>query len=101
MGIGIEKKETELILIEEIKITAVMGLNIEKKTKNIVNFTIIDKNKEIEKNKKNKNKENNIINRPTFDIVIDFSSSHESKKFICHFKEMSIKYKNQKNQKNK
>ena len=101
LGIGIEKKETELILIEEIKITAVMGLNIEKKTKNIVNFTIIDKNKEIENNKKNKNKENNIINRPTFDIVIDFSSSHESKKFICHFKEMSIKYKNQKNQKNK
>ena len=91
LGIDNEKKETELILIEEIKVSAVLGLKPDKKHKNIVYFTIKDKDN-IDKKKDNQN-------IPSFEIVIDFSSSNDSKKFITNFKDMSVKYKNLKKNK--
>jgi DNA-dependent RNA polymerase auxiliary subunit epsilon len=87
LGIDDDKKDNELILIEEIKVIDVLGLQIDKKIKNIINFNI----RSNEYN--NKSQENQKIS--TFDIVIDFSSSKDSKKFLRIFKEMSIEYKNQ------
>ena len=89
LGIDNEKKETELISIEEMKFRDVLGLKRDKKHKNIVYFTIKDKdnNIEIKKDKKEENK-----NKSSFDIVIDFSSSNDSKKFCTKFQEMSEKY---------
>ena len=97
LGIDNEKKETELILIEEIKVSSVLGLKVDKKHKNIVFFTIKDK-ENIDKKKDNKKDNKNI---PSFEFVIDFSSSNDSKKFISKFKEMSTEYKNLKKINNK
>ena len=85
LGIDNEKKDIELILIEEIKVIDVLGLKIDKKIKNIIHFDIRDY-----ENTKNKKKEN----ISTFDIGIDFSSSHDPINFIKIFKEMSKEYKN-------
>ena len=85
LGLDDEKKDTELILIEEIKLIDVLGLKIDKKIKNIIHFDIRD----YENDKK---KEKNSI--ATFNISIDFSSTHDPKNFIIKFKEMSIEFKN-------
>ena len=83
LGIDNEKKDIELILIEEIKVIDVLGLKIDKKIKNIIHFDIRDYDK-------NQKKEN----ISTFDIGIDFSSSNDTINFIKIFKEMSKEYKN-------
>ena len=88
LGIDDEKKDTELTLIEEIRVIDVLGLKVDKKIKNIVNFIIRDN----ENNDKKKG-DDKII--PSFGIVIDFSSSSDSKNFILKFKDMSTEFKNQ------
>ena len=97
LGIDDEKKDTELILIEEIRVIDVLGLKVDKKIKNIVNFVIRDNenNTEKKKEKDKANKDGKNLAFPSFDIVIDFSSSSDSKSFIHKFKEMSTEFKNQ------
>ena len=96
LGIDDEKKDTELILIEEIRVIDVLGLKVDKKIKNIVNFVIRDNenNTEKKKEKDKANKDGKNLAFPSFDIVIDFSSSSDSKSFIHKFKEMSTEFKN-------
>ena len=95
LGIDDEKQDKELILIEEINILDVLSLNADKKYNNILNFIIRDN-----EHNNDKKKENKQIH--SFDIVIDFSSSSNSRAFIHKFKDMSIEYKNQyKNKKKK
>ena len=87
LGLNNEQKDLELILIDELKVNKILSLKVDKKIKNIIYFQIIneDTNK---KNEKNKSTEHNC-----FDIVIDFSSINDSKKFIDKFKDMTNKYK--------
>ena len=69
----------------------IVGLNVDKKTKNILNFYIKLKNSK--KNEENKVK--NIENKhESYNLIVDMSSSNDAKNFFKIFKEMSDQYKN-------
>ena len=86
-----EQKDRDLIILEELKVSDIVGLNVDKKTKNILNFYIKLKN-----SKKNvENKVKNIENKhESYNLIVDMSSSNDAKKFFKIFKEMSDQYKN-------
>ena len=86
LGIDDERKDIELILIEEIRVIDVLGLNVDKKPRNVIKFLI--RNYEDDTDKK---KDNKIM--PSFEIIIDFSSNNDSKDFIHKFKDMSEEFK--------
>ena len=96
LGIDNEQKDIELTLIEEITVLNVLGLNTDKKAKNIIKFLIRNYDDDTDKKKDNK-----IM--PSSEIVIDFSSTYDSKDFFHKFKNMSeafkIQFKNKKKNK--
>ena len=86
-----EQKDRDLIILEELKVSDIVGLNVDKKTKNILNFYIKLKNSK--KNEENKVK--NIENKhESYNLIVDMSSSNDAKNFFKIFKEMSDQYKN-------
>ena len=88
-------KNIELTLLEEVKISNILGIKAESKNKNILNLTVKEKIKDKKLIKKNGNNFNQ------FTIKIDFPSTNDSKNFINSFKKLTTKYKsiNKKNNK--
>jgi hypothetical protein len=84
---GEQNKNIELTLLEEIKITHILGMKAESKNKNILNITI----KEEIKDKKLIKKKG--INYLQYLIKIDFPSTNDSKNFISSFKKLTANYK--------
>lgn len=74
-------------MLEEIKITHILGMKAESKNKNILNITI----KEEIKDKKLIKKKG--INYLQYLIKIDFPSTNDSKNFISSFKKLTANYK--------
>ena len=85
-----EEKDIELIILEELKVSDIVGMNIDKKTKNILHFTIKEKNKKSEDNKK----KNESLKYESYNMIVDLSSSNDSKNFFKIFRNMSEEYKN-------
>jgi uncharacterized Zn finger protein (UPF0148 family) len=105
LGLNFEQqKDIDLIILEELKIHDILGMNLDSKTKNIININIKDKiikdknskNKNTkDKNIKNVNKKEEILKHySSYNIAIDFSSSQDAKNFFNNFRKMSIEYKN-------
>ena len=79
-------------------------MNLDSKTKNIININIKDKVKKDkdknikdikEKNDKYINKKGEILKHYTsYNMTIDLSSSQDAKNFFNSFRKMSIEYKN-------
>ena len=86
-----EEKDTELVLFEKASVEDIISLNLDNKFKNIVNISIREKIKDKEKDKDKKKAKRQSIN--IFDIIIDFSSSNDSKSFITSFKKIISNYK--------
>jgi hypothetical protein len=84
---GEQNKNIELTLLEEIKITHILGMKAESKNKNILNIII----KEEIKDKKLIKKKG--INYLQYLIKIDFPSTNDSKNFISSFKKLTANYK--------
>ena len=84
---GEQNKNIELTLLEEIKITHILGMKAESKNKNILNIKI----KEDIKDKKLIKKKG--INYLEYLIKIDFPSSNDSKNFVSSFKKLTSNYK--------
>ena len=91
-----EQKDIDLIILEELKISDILGLSIDKKIKNIINLNIKDKNSN-EKNIKKGNKKEDIMKYHSYNVVIDLSSSNDAKNFFKSFKKMSIEFKSHQN----
>ena len=91
LGINDDEKNNELIIIEEMKVSDVLGLNSEKKSKNVIAFTIIDH--EAEKNKKKKDKKDSKQNFETYRFVVDLPSLNDSKNFFSFFTDTCQEYK--------
>ena len=88
LGLDFEQqKDIDLIILEELKITDILGMSIDKKVKNIINMNI----KEKYSGKGNKKEE--IIKYHSFNMVIDLSSSNDSKNFFKSFRKMSNDFK--------
>ena len=73
-----------------MKVSDIVGMNIDKKTKNILHFTIKEKNKKSEDNKK----KNENLKYESYNMIVDLSSSNDSKNFFKIFRNMSEEYKN-------
>ena len=82
-----EQKDTELTILEELKIPDILGIKVDQKTKNIININIK------EKNIKKGNKKEEIIKNHSYNMTIDLSSSNDAKNFFKSFTEMSIQFK--------
>ena len=90
LGLDFEQqKDIDLIILEELKITDILGMSIDKKVKNIINMNI----KEKHSGKGNKKEE--IIKYHSYNMVIDLSSSNDSKNFFKSFRKMSNEFKEQ------
>ena len=105
LGLNFEQqKDIDLIILEELKIHDILGMNLDRKTKNIINIIIKDKvikdknikDKNIKDiNTKNMNKKEEILKHYTsYNMTIDLSSSQDAKNFFNSFRKMSIEYKN-------
>ena len=94
LGLNFEQqKDIDLIILEELKISDILGLSIDKKIKNVINLNIKDKNKEINEKKIKKGKKEDIIKLYSYNIAIDLSSSNDAKNFFKSFKKMSVEFK--------
>ena len=80
-------KNIELTLLEEIKITYILGMKAESKNKNILNIFVREDIKDKKLVKKKGPNFNQVI------IKIDFPSSNDSKNFVTSFKNLTAKYK--------
>jgi hypothetical protein len=90
LGLDFEQqKDIDLIILEELKITDILGMSIDKKVKNIINMNI----KEKHSGKGNKKEE--IIKYHSYNMVIDLSSSNDAKNFFKSFRKMSNEFKEQ------
>jgi hypothetical protein len=88
LGLDFEQqKDIDLIILEELKITDILGMSIDKKVKNIINMNI----KEKHSGKGNKKEE--IIKYHSYNMVIDLSSSNDAKNFFKSFRKMSNDFK--------
>ena len=88
LGLDFEQqKDIDLIILEELKITDILGMSIDKKVKNIINMNI----KEKHSGKGNKKEE--IIKYHSYNMVIDLSSSNDAKNFFKSFRKMSNEFK--------
>ena len=76
-----------MTLLEEIKITYILGMKAESKNKNILNILV----REDIKDKKLIKKKGHNFNQVT--IKIDFPSTNDSKNFVTSFKGLTAKYK--------
>jgi hypothetical protein len=94
-----EQKDRTLIILEELKVSDIIGLNVDKKTKNLINFNIRIKDNDLNKKKKNEKEK-----YESYNLIVDLSSSKDAKEFFKSFKKMSEDYKSfykKKQQKNK
>ena len=90
LGLDFEQqKDIDLIILEELKITDILGMSIDKKVKNIINMNI----KEKHSGKGNKKEE--IIKYHSYNMAIDLSSSNDAKNFFKSFRKMSNEFKEQ------
>ena len=87
-----EQKDRDLIILEELKVSDIVGLNVDRKNKNILNFNIKVRHTKKKDDNKGKNMEN--IKLDSYNMIIDLSSSNDSKNFFRLFKNMSEEYKN-------
>ena len=88
LGLNFEQqKDIDLIILEELKITDILEMNIDNKIKNIVNINIK------EKNLKKGNKKEEIIKYHSYNMVIDLSSFNDAKNFFKSFGKMSAEFK--------
>ena len=88
LGLDFEQqKDIDLIILEELKITDILGMSIDKKVKNIINMNI----KEKYSGKGNKKEE--ILKYHSYNMVIDLSSSNDAKNFFKSFRKMSNEFK--------
>lgn len=98
LGIQKEEEDRDLIMLEELKVSDILGMGVDKNTKNIININIKSSHSEhLEKNE-NKGKKNNEKSDKhkydSYNMRVDFSSSNDSKAFFKLFKKMSVEYKN-------
>ena len=88
-----EKKDRELILLENLTVKDIISINVDKKLKNIINIGIRDDTDDNNKNK-DKNKDKKVVETPkTYNIIIDFSSSNDCKNFFKIFRKMTEEYR--------
>ena len=88
LGLDFEQqKDIDLIILEELKITDILGMSIDKKVKNIININIK------EKHSSKGNKKEEIIKYHSYNMVIDLSSSNDAKNFFKSFRKMSNDFK--------
>jgi len=88
LGLNFEQqKDIDLIILEELKITDILGMSLDKKVKNIININIKEKN--IEKG----NKKQEILKNHSYNMIIDLSSSNDAKNFFKSLKRMSVEFK--------
>ena len=85
-----EEKDRDLIILEELKVSDIVYMSVDKKNKNIVHISIKLKNSQ-KKNNKPKNENNKY---ESYDMIIDLSSSKDAKEFFKLFRNMSEEYKN-------
>ena len=85
-----EEKDRELIILEELKVSDIVGMNIDKKTKNILHFNIKVRNSK--KNEDNKKKNEN-LKFDSYNMIVDLSYSNDAKNFFKIFRNMSEEYK--------
>ena len=85
-----EQKDRDLIILEELKVSDIVGMSVDKKTKNLLNLSI--KIKDSQKNDKKKKNDN--IKYDSYNMIVDLSSSKDAKEFFRSFKKMSDEYKN-------
>ena len=81
-------KNIELTLLEEIKMTHILGMKAESKNKNILNITFRE---DIKDKKSSKKKGENFSQ---FVIKVDFPSSKDCKNFVHSFKNSTTNFKN-------
>ena len=93
--LGKEKQEDiELTLIEQIQISDILGMQAEKKNKNIININYRqekDENKKYAKKKENNSNENI--------IKVDFPTPNDSKSFVRAFKNLMEIYRSKRHKK--
>ena len=88
LGLNFEQqKDIDLIILEELKITDILGMSIEKKVKNVININIKEKN--LQKG----NKKEEILKYHSYNMIIDLSSSVDAKNFFKSFQKMSSEFK--------
>ena len=103
LGLNLEEqKDIDLIILEELKIPDIIGMGLDKKTKNVININIKDKNSKENKNTKDKNAKNinkkeEIIKYNSYNMTIDLSSTQDAKNFFNSFRKMSVEFKKQLN----
>ena len=99
LGKEVEEKDTELTLFDKFSVSNIASLDIDKKSKNILNMVVIEKikNKEKEKEKKKNKKPSAQFNN--INIVLDFSCNNDAKLFMNTFKSIVNNYKIKKNHK--
>ena len=93
--LGKEKQEDiELTLIEQIQISDILGMQAEKKNKNIIN---INYRQEKDENKKSAKKKENNSNENI--IKVDFPTPNDSKSFVRAFKNLMEIYRSKRHKK--
>ena len=100
-----EEKEPELILFDKISAFDIISLNSNNKSKNIVNIQVKEKDKDKDKRKSlreslrdslRESLKRDSVKRDsmnTFEIILDFASTNDSKEFINSFKQVITEYK--------
>jgi len=88
LGLNFEQqKDIDLIILEELKITDILGMSMDKKVKNIININIK------EKHSSKGNKKEEILKYHSYNMIIDLSSSNDAKNFFKSFRKMSDEFK--------
>ena len=88
LGLNFEQqKDIDLIILEELKITDILGMSMDKKVKNIININIK------EKHSSKGNKKEEILKYHSYNMIIDLSSSNDAKNFFKSFRKMSEEFK--------
>ena len=89
-----KQEDIELTLIEQIQISDILGMQAEKKNKNIIN---INYRQEKDENKKSAKKKENNSNENI--IKVDFPTPNDSKSFVRAFKNLMEIYRSKRHKK--
>ena len=88
-----QQNDMDLIILEELKVSDIISMNMDKKTKNIININIR------EKNIKKGDKKEDILKNHSYNMIIDLSSFIDAKNFFKSFVKMRDEFKSHFNKK--
>ena len=94
LGIKKEEEDRDLIMLEELKVSDILGMGVDKNTKNIININIKSSHPEHSEKVKKNNEKSDKHKYDSYSMRVDFSSSNDSKNFFKLFRKMSVEYKN-------